>query len=610
MDFLTESEKAYYTKVDTRNGVNNSYTIKTKEDHVWRSVNQPRQDDDDFRYMDGVANRALIMADGQYARDVSSSTSLSSSKSTMRKFTSADFATKMNSQLQGEKAFLVGKQLTDQFALRLPGVTEKSAAISTMIDSTTGHSSYIPALHAHPSQETNKPFAVGGPKFRGGGFSRNPFVGDSSTINTSHKNKPVVGAKRKFDDGKPPGASIDRSIDIDKKLRGDKVVQKHGLVNMANTHVIYGVCFCDCKCTGCIKHPKSNSSTTHTIDCYYRSKDSKIEYVIHDPLWKTTSIDHVQVMEPLLDGLQSIENIDEVSTTRISIENLLELLDASNIIPFTFAVFCTSGMCGKNTQNEQRGCYTTLQESGRSLNVAPGRNGETSEIEYRQMSHRSKLQNSKENVQHNLNQRICLNSSHTHNCDLSERPHSFAKKPKGDELTKYICAIIESKSTCDERFIIRTCLICTNPEGKSIAVTESRIQQNAQIVFTSSQQKQTDGATFLSSSSSLSNGPSHHYSDDYTDRNQTIFSKILGDSPGNVTKESMTDIFLRLILEFNNTNNPDVIKTASPDLDCPSFFSIDKMERSEAVTGSLWRAIKHREIWTYSRSFIILSPSI
>ena len=99
---------------------------------------------------------------------------------------------------------------------------------------------------------------------------------------------------------------------------------------------IYGVCFCDC-CCKCEDRGKHASNT-----CYYKTKESKIEYCILDKK-RWNELDQVNQLFSCLDDLQMMEadirkHSEYSSSTSLSIQHVMELLDLSNTFFKFFAM--------------------------------------------------------------------------------------------------------------------------------------------------------------------------------------------------------------------------------------------------------------------------------
>lgn len=559
MHQTSQKEIDYFRKVDRRNGKNVDYSFPDRrDDNAQNDIHQT------------ISSVALRSDDIKFGGNVT--------KEKRKRYTSDDFKITMNSSVTPEISSSLQAITSNRFDYRDYGGKDNTQRLASVLLRKGNDLSKLSALEDDrmPSSSQLKQSA----SFNSGGFVHNPFS----------KQKPKKTKKRVFteisDLPKPKSKSEPiESADI-RKLP----------VPNSNTNNIFGVAFCDCNCTGCHLHDtplssSSSSSTSSGIDsainensiCHYRSKESKIEYMIKDNRWTTNEIDHIQVVDSILESIQIVETSRPLYENRVNIQHMLEILDASNITPVSISIFCRRvSVIGGNTSPF---CFSTAQDDVFNYQNDLMNDDSTAHPDEIQRSAIKKIEEKYQMVYQSLNKRVCLHSSHN-------------KKISGnvlkDQKHRQLCAVIESRSTIDPRILIRSCFIFQDDSMTTMLINE---EDFAKAAAESVQYHQKNSATDLSDvSTSYMSMISNIYRGNYNDK--------VKNNP-----ESLQTL-IRVIVEFTGYNNSDVTVMRGIDSDMLSFHKLDTLETTQKPIGILWNMLKQIEIWRYCRTFALILPSI
>lgn len=558
MHTASEKEKAYFRKVDSRN--------KKKVEYSFPDGERSTYDEDSRQAASNIAFRSdEITFNGDIAKEKK------------KRYTSEDFKVTMNSSVTAEISASLQAITTNRFDYRDYGDKDNTQRLASVLLRQGNDISKLQTTDEEYMQDVS--LQKKSSSFSSGGFTHNPFS----------KQKTKKTKKRIFDDisdlpapKKQPEPT--RQPDI-KKISGQNINDN-----------IFGVAFCDCKCPGCSVHSgqstsdnSGSSSSTTMIDdypmCYYRSKTSKIEYMEKDSRWETNAIDHVQVVDPILESIQTVETSQPLYSERVNIQHLLEILDASNITPISVSLFCHRIPVTSIVQNTHF-CFTTAQED--VFNYKNELSCSTSAIQPDEL-HKSAIKKIEEKYQmvyQSLNRRICLHKSHNNN----KQNQTIAT----NKNFRHLCAVVESRSTIDPRILIRSCFIFQDDKMETVMLNDEDFSKAASE---SIQYHQNNRSADVS---------------DITTSYMSMISKIYGDNISNrrKTTEDKLEALIRIIVEFSGYNNSDTTFAKGIDLDNVSFHKLDTLETTQKPVGILWNMLKQIEIWRYCRTFALILPAI
>lgn len=399
---------------------------------------------------------------------------------------------------------------------------------------------------------------------------------------------------------------------------------------------VSAVTFCDCRCDGCeTDHIDSNGFLKKNTPCYYKSTNSKIEYCIFDKRWtkiefdsKTlndTVLESISVMESSIDSTtistKKIKLIDGKKTDlqirkKISLQTTIELIESGQqILPVFFSLFFTNNLgsitLSKKECDNESICWSNIL-SNLFHNDKEGIKQKFSENDIVKISDNLKKKNS-------FNRRVCnktINRLDVEKFDLliSQNEKTFIEtgnvrlssqeeqkiilnNQKTNSIVKIdskeykyiksnLVAVIDSRVTGNEDVVVRSCFVLSSM-AKKFSIMDNQKNNIAK--------KATDD--------SLNHNESRE--NDLMDIKNKLLNLVGSFNSG----EKISD-------EKNKTRDKEYISPSTSrdtltESACfrPVFYKIMNLEdKLNSIEGGIWNDIKNLQIWTYSRSFVLLCP--
>lgn len=400
---------------------------------------------------------------------------------------------------------------------------------------------------------------------------------------------------------------------------------------------VSAVTFCDCRCDGCEHdHVDKNGLLKKNTKCYYKTTNSKIEYCIFDKKWTRVEFDskilNDMVMEPICVMETSIDymtsstrkfkdddhKIREIQIRKkISLQTTIELIESGQqILPVFVGMFFTSNLgavtLSKSEPYNESICWTNIL-SNIFHNDKEGIKKNFLESDIVTISNIMKRKNS-------FNRMVCSNCSNRKNSECFDILLSQNTKTFTENGSVRLATLEEKKSVLDTERVGSVISI----KGKSYKYTKSNLVAIIDSRVTGHEDVIVRSCFVLSEMSKKYYVKNIHGEDDKNDYYEGIINSKRH-TENDI--ESIKGKMLSMIGSFNSgekimddknpkdksdkTNINSIGRDSLTESACfrPVFYKLITLEdKINTVEGNIWNDVKNMQIWTYSRSFIILCP--